>query len=103
MDAVAKPRRYFEGGAGKRPGAAAKKAEAAAPRAGAAPASSPLRRQRPPLGALSVRMRDEGWGGGGAPALPPGNARPASGFVKAFFVGGRERFAINNGKSDCSC
>ena len=103
MDAVAKPRRYFEGGAGKRPGAAAKKAEAAAPRAGAAPASSPLRRQRPPLGALSGRMRDEGVRGGGerstlAP-LPPGNARPASGFVKAFFVGGRERFAINNGKT----
>lgn len=82
MDAVAKPRRYFEGGAGKRPGAAAKKAEAAAPRAGAAPASSPLRRQRPPLGALSGRMRDEGVRGGGMggggkhPGAPAPRQRP---------------------------
>ena len=55
------------------------------------------------LGACGMR----GCGGGGGRStlapLPPGNARPASGFVKAFFVGGRERFAINNGKSDCSC
>ena len=91
MDAVAKPRRYFEGGAGKRPGAAAKKAEAAAPRAGAAPASSPLRRQRPPLGALSGRMRDAGgfgeggWCWGAAPwrACPP--VTPRLGFCKGIF------------------
>ena len=86
---VAKPRRYFEGGAGKRPEAAAKKAEAAAPRAGAAPASSPLRRQRPPLGALSVRMRDEGvrgWGGEKHPGAPSPRQRPPRlGFCKGIF------------------
>ena len=48
-------------------------------------------------------MRGCGGGVSTLAPLPPGNARPASGFVKAFFVGGRERFAINNGKSDCSC
>ena len=102
MEAVAKPRRCFEGGTGKRPGAAAKKAEAAAPRAGAAPVSSALRRQRPPLGALSGRMRDAGGCGGRGVVLgsstshgaPAPQQRPAPGFVKAFFVGG-ERFAIN--------
>ena len=86
MDAVAKPRRYFEGGAGKRPGAAAKKAEAAAPRAGAAPASSPLRRQRPPLGALSGRMRDAGGVRVSKSKAPPQRQWVSAGARKTVFL-----------------
>ena len=90
MDAVAKPRRYFEGGAGKRPEAAAKKAEAAAPRAGAAPASSPLGadRDRPWARSLyACGMRGAGGGGGekhpGAPA--PRQRPPRLRFCKGIF------------------